>query len=296
MEEREPERNKIMEESAETEDKEEINFAEEIKEVNEEQEIEELKELTNINIVRKETKCGYCNRINPKYECSTCNWIKYCSISCQKNDWALHKKLCKKFQKATSLEEKEALMSTIKPPTFANNNSDSINLEDFEVIKNIGEGNFSSIKLVEHKSTRKRYALKIVEKAKVQRAHKEGDILAEKHCLTKLINSKYCVKLVTTFKDDFWLYFLLEYIDGGELWEYIRCYGFKSEGHIRYYFYHIAKALNDIHHNQIVHRDVKVYNYIYIYIYSQKISCCAMREEIYDSSILEVLMMNRIHR
>ncbi|KAH6613186.1 hypothetical protein C7974DRAFT_405322 [Boeremia exigua] len=40
--------------------------------------------------------CIICNGSNTKF-CSSCHSISYCSQKCQKDDWPLHKKICKTF-------------------------------------------------------------------------------------------------------------------------------------------------------------------------------------------------------
>lgn len=41
----------------------------------------------------------------------------------------------------------------------------------------------------------------------------------EKHCLGKLIENPYVIRLYSTFQDDENLYMLMQYIEGGELWQ-----------------------------------------------------------------------------
>ena len=84
---------------------------------------------------------------------------------------------------------------------------------DFEVIRKVGEGNFTEIYQVEHGG--KMYAMKVCQMAKVKNLRKETDILMEKHALNKLYDTYKgaglpCVKLVGTFKDTENLYFLME--------------------------------------------------------------------------------------
>ena len=61
-----------------------------------------------------------------------------------------------------------------------------ISISDFEVIRDIGEGNFSRILLVEHSKFHKTYALKIVEKQKVTALRKEHEVLNEKKALNRM--------------------------------------------------------------------------------------------------------------
>jgi len=72
--------------------------------------------------------------------------------------------------------------------------------EDFEIIKKLGEGNFTEVFKVMHKMLPGQYfALKICSIQKVQSMRRETDILLEKHSLNKLSdkwkNSMPCVYL-----------------------------------------------------------------------------------------------------
>jgi hypothetical protein len=39
--------------------------------------------------------CTKCRAPDPKFRCSACKIIRYCSTSCQTSDWAAHKRICK---------------------------------------------------------------------------------------------------------------------------------------------------------------------------------------------------------
>jgi len=191
-------------------------------------------------------KCSYCSRLNssPLY-CSKCN-IPYCNIDCQANDWGFHKKYCGKGTPAES-------------DLFSNEN---LKFSDFEVIKRIGEGNFTSISKVEHIKTGKLFALKIIDRVKMSKLHKEGDVLAEKHSLIKLKESNSIVKIFGTFKESQLLYILQELIHGKELWSHCQYFGICSDILSRYYMYQILLGINEMHKLQIVHRDIKPENII----------------------------------
>ena len=89
-----------------------------------------------------------------------------------------------------------------------------LHFEDFELIWDIGQGNFSRILLVVHKDFKRQYALKMVEKQWLKALRKETDIIWEKQALNKLAETykdlPRFVKLVTTFSDETCLYLLME--------------------------------------------------------------------------------------
>ena len=110
-------------------------------------------------------------------------------------------------------------------------------MDDYEVEEIIGEGNFTSIHKCCHKPTGKIYAIKVAEKAKLKRLHKERDLLVEKHCLEKLKDVPSVVNIIKTFHNRFNVYILLEYIKGKELWHHMNIFGFKQKRRVHYYFY-----------------------------------------------------------
>jgi len=188
------------------------------------------------------SKCGYCSRvILTNSHCSNCGF-PYCNSDCQTNDWGFHKKYC---------------ASKTLPEPFT---TKDMKFSDFEVVKQIGEGNFTVIKKVEHKRTSKIFALKIIDKVKVTRLHKEGDVLAEKHSLMKLEDCHGVVKIFGTFKEDNLLYILQEYIPGTELWYHCQYFGLCSDLLCRYYMYQVLTAIAQMHALDIVHRDIKPEN------------------------------------
>lgn len=64
---------------------------------------------------------------------------------------------------------------------------ESLKIEDFEVIKKLGDGNFTEIFKVEYKgNTGAFFALKICSMQKVRSLRKETDIIMEKHALNKI--------------------------------------------------------------------------------------------------------------
>ena len=75
--------------------------------------------------------------------------------------------------------------------------------------------------LVEHKTLKTRYALKLAVKMKLKQMRKEQDLINEKLALTKMRERASALKeefrfveLVTTFSDEMNVYILLENLQG----------------------------------------------------------------------------------
>ena len=136
----------------------------------------------------------------------------------------------------------------------------NFNPEDYVLMLSIGTGNFSCVQMVEHKETKILYALKSFEKRRVESLHKERDVLMEKYALEKITPHPYIIGYYGSAKDDFEMYILYEYINGGDLWHKSVIYGMNCEKLIKYYFIQLLKGIQHIHSFNICHRDIKPEN------------------------------------
>ena len=136
----------------------------------------------------------------------------------------------------------------------------NFNPEDYVLMLSIGTGNFSNVQMVEHKETKILYALKSFEKRRVESLHKERDVLMEKYALEKITPHPYIIGYYGSAKDDFEMYILYEYINGGDLWHKSVIYGMPCEKLIKYYFIQLLKGVKHIHSFNIAHRDIKPEN------------------------------------
>ena len=99
---------------------------------------------------------------------------------------------------------------------------------------------------------------------------RENDIYMEKHALNKIRDTYYeksnplsmpAVRLISTFKDPFNLYFLNEmFRSKDEVWEHCRSFGMLDDGFIRHVFYQICLQVEKLHKIGIIHRDLKPEN------------------------------------
>lgn len=133
-------------------------------------------------------------------------------------------------------------------------------IEELTKLRTLGLGNLSTTYLVEEYKTGKRFAMKEYIKQDVERKSKTKDLVMEKYVLNKLYDCQRVSRLYETFKDEFSIYFNMEYLAGGELWSIIHCWGASSKFELKYYFYKLVLAVEEIHSYGIVHRDLKPEN------------------------------------
>ncbi|EGF77461.1 hypothetical protein BATDEDRAFT_14121 [Batrachochytrium dendrobatidis JAM81] len=132
-------------------------------------------------------------------------------------------------------------------------------LADLQINRTLGTGSFGRVHLVKLKSNNKFYAMKVLRKTDIVKMRQVEHTINEKTILEKL-EFPFLVSLLTTFQDSANLYFILEYIHGGELFSYLRkCVRFPN--HVaRFYAAEVVLAFEELHSRNIIYRDLKPEN------------------------------------
>uniref|UniRef100_A0A2C9K8T4 Protein kinase domain-containing protein n=1 Tax=Biomphalaria glabrata TaxID=6526 RepID=A0A2C9K8T4_BIOGL len=122
-----------------------------------------------------------------------------------------------------------------------------------------GTGTFGRVVLTRHKDTREYSALKVMAITQVIKLKQEAHIKSEKTILST-ISHPFIVNLLWYHKDETFLYMLLEYVPGGELFSYLRSMGKFTSSAGNFYASEIVVALEYLHSKNIVYRDLKPEN------------------------------------
>ncbi|XP_029390292.1 cAMP-dependent protein kinase catalytic subunit PRKX isoform X2 [Mus pahari] len=132
-------------------------------------------------------------------------------------------------------------------------------LQDWDTIATVGTGTFGRVNLVKEKTGRRYCALKIMSIPDVIRLKQEQHVQNEKAVL-KEINHPFLIKLLWTSHDNRFLYMLMEFVPGGELFTYLRNRGRFSSVASVFYATEIVCAIEYLHSKEIVYRDLKPEN------------------------------------
>ncbi|GAA6233224.1 serine/threonine-protein kinase Sgk1-like isoform X2 [Lates japonicus] len=131
---------------------------------------------------------------------------------------------------------------------------------DFDYLKIIGKGSFGKVLLARHKESTNYYAVKVLQKKIILKKKEQKHIMAERSVLMKNIKHPFLVGLHYSFQTTDKLYFVLDYVNGGELFYHLQRERIFLEPRARFYAAEIASALGYLHSLHIVYRDLKPEN------------------------------------
>lgn len=130
-------------------------------------------------------------------------------------------------------------------------------LDRYDVVKEIGQGGFSKVYLGVDKETKKEVAIKIISKSGSQN---EASEVKKEVIIQREFESPYIVNIMAMAEraDDFIL--VMEYVNGGELFDAIVNAGSFSESDAANMIQQVLVGLKLLHDNGVVHRDLKPEN------------------------------------
>lgn len=123
----------------------------------------------------------------------------------------------------------------------------------------IGKGTFSKVCIGIHIPTKQKVAIKIMQKNKIkdridiERINREISIL-------KTTNHPNISQLYETLSTSHNYYIIMEYINGGDLFDYIQINKKLTEAQACYFFRQIIASVDYLHKQEIIHRDIKPEN------------------------------------
>lgn len=139
--------------------------------------------------------------------------------------------------------------------------NNSLQLEDLMFIKRLGEGKFGHVSLVH--DNKNVFAIKAVNKQFAQKKRILTKYFLKERNVLLTLDHPFIIKLVRTFHNNEFVFYLMEYVNGIELSRHLSR---RSEKNLRkkqetqFYIASILIIINYLHQKHIAHRDIKAEN------------------------------------
>ncbi|KAM0120289.1 cAMP-dependent protein kinase catalytic subunit [Aspergillus fumigatus] len=151
--------------------------------------------------------------------------------------------------------------------TEARTTKGKYSLDDFTIQRTLGTGSFGRVHLVQSKHNHRFYAIKVLKKAQVVKMKQVEHTNDERRMLNR-VRHPFLITLWGTWQDARNLYMVMDFVEGGELFSLLR----KSQADVmdplqrfpnpvaKFYAAEVTLALEYLHSQQIIYRDLKPEN------------------------------------
>lgn len=137
----------------------------------------------------------------------------------------------------------------------------NIQLNDLEIKSTLGCGAFGRVKLCKLQSKDQYFALKCQSKKAIIESGLQEHVLNEMRVM-KLLSHPFIAQLCSALQDNCYIYFVLELLQGGELFTHLRSRGKLSEQSAKFYAAIVVYAFSTLHSKKIAYRDLKPENLV----------------------------------
>jgi len=149
----------------------------------------------------------------------------------------------------------------------------------------LGIGTFGKVKVGFHQLTGHKVAVKILNRQKIKNLDVVGKIRREIQNL-KLFRHPHIIKLYQVISTPTDIFMVMEYVAGGELFDYIVKHGKLKEEDARRFFQQIISGVDYCHRHNVVHRDLKPENLLLDQMLNVKIADFGLSNMMQDGEFL----------
>jgi len=149
----------------------------------------------------------------------------------------------------------------------------------------LGIGTFGKVKVGFHQLTQHKVAVKILNRQKIKSLDVVSKIRREIQNL-KLFRHPHIIKLYQVISTPTDIFMVMEYVSGGELFDYIVKHGKLTENRARRFFQQIMSGVEYCHRHNVVHRDLKPENLLLDQRLNVKIADFGLSNMMHDGEFL----------
>lgn len=135
----------------------------------------------------------------------------------------------------------------------------------YEIIQELGAGSYGKVYKVKHKETDQIFAVKSIQKSKIGLSKEDEEELLKEINILKQLDHPNIIKIFEYFNTPFILNIILEYCNGGELFDEIVKVHHFDEITASHIMRQLFSAVSFCHSKNILHRDLKPENILIQY-------------------------------
>ena len=156
-------------------------------------------------------------------------------------------------------KNKSKTQEKIEKSNTLNKNEVGYKIGQYLIKKTLGKGSFGKVKLGIYLPNKEKVAIKILDKSRIKEKDDLIRIKREFEMLSKFDHPNI-ILIAEIFETEERYYSVMEYCEGGELFNYIVKKRFLCEEEASFFFYQLINGLEYLHSLEIVHRDLKPEN------------------------------------
>lgn len=170
---------------------------------------------------------------------------------------ALHRSQRESFLRATSLRRNQSQEALADSSTDTSMEKEvEVTLQDFEVLDVLGAGSFGRVYKVQKRDSGQIFALKALDKRTLSQNNQLKHALNEGKIHSRL-DSPFIIKMHYKFQTPRKLYFVLDFCPNGDLGELLSEHRCISEDRVKVYMGEALLALEHLHDQGVLYRDMK---------------------------------------
>ncbi|SCV03479.1 LANO_0G04390g1_1 [Lachancea nothofagi CBS 11611] len=132
-------------------------------------------------------------------------------------------------------------------------------LKDFHILRTLGTGSFGRVHLVRSNHNGRFYAMKVLKKKTIVKL-KQVEHTNDERRMLSVVSHPFIIRMWGTFQDAEQVFMIMDYIEGGELFSLLRKSQRFPNPVAKFYAAEVCLALEYMHSQDIIYRDLKPEN------------------------------------